>query len=77
VFPPVAGGAGGNTFSWAQVNPSAPRRFVEAVTRKAGRASSQFGYAVLIDAIGLEWQVFLRDGTHYRVSADGRRVDRV
>jgi hypothetical protein len=67
---------GGQTFPWQRVDPSAPRRFVDAVTRKAGRPSSQFNYAVLSGAVGLEWQAFLKDGTHYAVSPDGRRVTR-
>jgi hypothetical protein len=67
----------GPTFVWSQVDPSAPRRFVDAITRKAGRPSSAFDYAVLsASAPGLEWQAFLEGGTHYAVSRDGRRVTR-
>jgi hypothetical protein len=77
IFPAVTAPSGGKTFAWSAIDPSAPRQFVTAVTRKAGRPSSQFNYAVLIDAIGLEWQVFLKDGTHYRASPDGRSVSRV
>jgi hypothetical protein len=78
--PRVSGGSGsasGDTFSWTVVDASAPRRIVERVTRRAGRPSSAFQYAVLIDAAGLRWSVFLRDGTHYNASPDGRTVERV
>ena len=66
----------GDTFSWSRVDPSAPRRFVQRVTRSAGRPSSDFNYAVLIDAAGLRWQIFLKDGTHYTASLNGRDVER-
>jgi hypothetical protein len=77
VFPGVEANAAGSTFAWSQLDPSAPRRFVRAATRRAGKPSGAFSYAVLMNAAGLRWQVFLRDGTHFVASPDGRRVEKV
>lgn len=76
VFQPVVAPAT-STFAWSRVDPSAPARFVRAVLRQSGRRRAVFGYAVLVEAAGLQWQVFLEDGTHFTASLDGRRVDRV
>ena len=77
VFAPVDVDAAGDTFAWSQLDASAPRRFVRTATRRAGRPAGAFDYAVLMDAAGLKWQVFLRDGTHFVASPDGRRVERI
>jgi len=75
VFSPVVAPAS-STFAWSRVDPSAPARFVRAALRQGGRRAV-FGYAVLVNAAGLQWQVFLADGTHFTASLDGRRVNRV
>lgn len=76
-FPPVRTTAAGNGFSWSRVDPSAPRRFVRTAAKRARKPASAFNYAVLLDAAGLKWQVFLKDGTHFTASPDGRRVVKV
>ncbi|CAA9531618.1 MAG: hypothetical protein AVDCRST_MAG85-3730 [uncultured Solirubrobacteraceae bacterium] len=76
-FSPVRTTAAGNGFPWSKVDPSAPRRFVRTATKRVGKPASAFNYAVLLDAAGLKWQVFLRDGTHFTASPDGRRVKKV
>lgn len=76
VFQPITSPAS-TTFAWSRVDPSAPARFVRAALRQAGRPRAAFGYAVLVEAAGLRWQVFLDDGTHFTASLDGRRVERV
>ena len=77
VFAPVGVDAAGDTFAWSQVDASAPRRLVRTATLRAGQPASAFSYAVLMDAAGLKWQVYLRDGTHFTASPDGRRVERI
>lgn len=77
VFPAVSATAAGATFAWSEFDPSAPRRIARAVTRRVGKPSGAFDYAVLLDAAGLKWQVFLRDGTHFVASPDGRTIDRI
>ena len=72
VFPASPSGTGGSTFNWSAVDASAPRRLVRGATGRAGKPSSAFNYAVLIDAAGLRWQAFLRDGTHFTAMPSGR-----
>jgi hypothetical protein len=64
--------SGPATFSWAQVNASAPRRIATEVSRRTGRAPSAFGYAVLIDAAGLHWSAFTKSGKAFQAKPDGR-----
>ena len=68
-------GGGGKTFPWSRVDPAAPQRIASAATR--GRRGTSFDYAVLLDAISLTWSAFLKDGTHFTASPDGRNVSRV
>jgi hypothetical protein len=69
------GGASTRTFSWSQIDSSAPNRVVRAATR--GRSSRAFNYLVLIDATGLRWSAFLKGGASYSAAPDGSAVTRV
>jgi hypothetical protein len=64
-------GGGGDIFRWPRINPSAPRRIVTATT---GDRPQRFDYAVLSTAGGLRWAAFLKDGTGFTATPDGRRV---
>ena len=69
-------GGGGTSFSWSQINLSAPNRVVRAATR--GRRPSTFDYIVLIDAAGLRWSAFLKNnrGT-FQANLDGTGVRKI
>ena len=67
-------GGGPANFTFSDVNASAPRRIVTAST---GKRPERFDYLVLIDATGLRWSAFLKNGTHFTASPDGRDVSRV
>ena len=70
------GGGGGTTFSWSQIDASAPNRVVRAVTR--GRKTSSFDYLALIDAAGLRWSAFLKGGGGtFSAAPDGSGVSKV
>lgn len=70
------GGGGGSTFSWSQVDLSAPNRIVRAATR--GRSSSTFDYLVMIDAAGLRWSAFLKDNRgSFQAQPDGSGVRKI
>ena len=79
VFSAAAGANVGGlpTFSWSQVDPSAPRRLVSATTRRARRPATAFDYAVLIDAAGLRWTAYLHGGTGFQSGPDGRDLVRL
>ena len=63
-------GGNGTTFSWSQVDASAPNLVARGATR--GRRSSSFDYLVLIDAAGLRWSAFLKNGAGtYQAEPDG------
>ena len=69
-------GGGASTFSWSQVEASAPNRVVRAATR--GRGSSSFDYLVLIDAAGLRWSAFLKAGRGtFQADPDGGNVRKI
>lgn len=69
-------GGGGTTFAWSQIDPSAPNRIARAATR--GRSSSNFDYLVLIDAAGLRWSAFLKNGRGtFQAQPDGSNVSKV
>jgi hypothetical protein len=63
-------GGAGTAFPWPRIDPSAPARIVRATTRRP----SSFSYVVLVDAAGLRWSAFLRDGKGFTASLDGREV---
>jgi hypothetical protein len=69
------GARGAGTYSWSQVNASAPRRIVRAMQR--GRPTREVGYLVLMNAGGLRWSAFRQDGTGFTARADGRGVTRI
>jgi hypothetical protein len=73
----AAGVAGLPTFSWSQVDPSAPRRLVGATTGRAKRPATAFNYAVLIDAAGLRWTAYVQGGAGFQSGPDGRNVVRL
>ena len=60
------------TFSWSQINASAPARLVRATT-SAGR-TKDFNYAVLLQAAGLRWTAFTTAGKGFLASPKGRDV---
>jgi len=60
----------GQTFSWSQVNASAPARLVRATTKR-GR---DFEYAVLIEAAGLRWSAYTATSGGYLADSAGRAV---
>ena len=69
-------GGGGTTFSWSQVDPSAPSRIARGATR--GRRSSAFDYLVLLDAAGLRWSAFLKNGAGtYQADPDGSELRKI
>jgi hypothetical protein len=69
-------GATGRTFTWSQINASAPNRIVRAATR--GRGAKAFDYVVLIDAAGLRWSAFLKNGRGtFQAQPDGSGVIKV
>ena len=70
-----AGGVAGIAFPWSDVDPSAPARIARAATR--GRRAEAFDHAVLLEAAGLRWSAFLKDGTQLSALPDGREVTRV
>lgn len=72
----TSAGGGGTTFAWSAVDPSAPNRIVRAMTR--GRSSRAFDYLVLIDAAGLRWSAFLKNGGGtFQAQPDGSGVSKV
>ena len=69
-------GGGGTTFSWSQVDPSAPSRIARGATR--GRRASDFDYLVLLDAAGLRWSAFLEnDAGTYQAEPDGSDLRKI
>ena len=60
------------TFTWSQVNASAPARLVRATTRP-GR-TQDFEYAVLVRADQLRWTGYTATGGGYLADAKGRNV---
>ena len=60
------------TFSWSQINASAPARLVRATTR-AGHAED-FNYAVLLQAAGLRWTAYTASGRGVLANPKGRDV---
>ena len=60
------------TFSWSQINASAPARLVRGTT-SAGNAGN-FNYAVLIQAAGLRWTAFTQSGRGYLANTKGREI---
>lgn len=69
-------GGGGTTFAWSRVDASAPNRVVRAATR--GRKAASFDYLVLIDAAGLRWSAFLKNGRGtFQAQPDGRDVNKI
>jgi hypothetical protein len=72
----TSAGGGGSTFSWSEIDASAPNRIVRAMTK--GRSSRSFDYLVLIDAVGLRWSAFLKNGRGtFQAEPDGRGVSKV
>jgi hypothetical protein len=71
--PPVPGTDG---IPWSRVDASAPRRMATAMTERAGRDPSAFGYAVLF-AGSERWSAFLDDGTGFTARLDGRDLRRI
>jgi hypothetical protein len=69
------GRGGGTSFTWSQIDASAPNRIVRAATR--GRSSRSFDYLVLLDSSGLRWSAFLKGGGIYSAAPDGSAVTRV
>ena len=63
------------TFSWSQIDASAPRRIVRRAVR--GKSSRELSYLVLLDAGGLRWSAFLSSGAGFTAGADGRGVRRI
>ena len=68
-------GGAGKTYPWSRVDPAAPQRIVRSTTE--GRRSSEFDYAVLLDAVGLRWSAFLKNGGQFQAPPDGRDVTRL
>jgi hypothetical protein len=60
------------TFSWSQINASAPARIVRATTRRGG--AKGFDYAVLVDAAGLRWSGYTAASGAFLADARGRHV---
>lgn len=61
----------GSTFAWSEVDAGAPAR----IAWKLRQRDLPLGYAVLIDAAGLRWSVFLSSGRGtYTARPDGRGV---
>lgn len=63
------------TFTWKDVDPSAPRRIAERAVR--GTSSRELSHLILLDTGGLRWSAFLAGGTGFTAGADGRGVRRI
>lgn len=63
------------TFTWKDVDASAPRRLAERAVR--GGSSRELSYLVLLETSRLRWSAFLADGTGFSAGPDGRGARRI
>jgi hypothetical protein len=53
---------------------AAPARMIRTAARRSGRTADDVNYLVTSDGT---WQLFFKDGTHYRANTAGRKVKRI
>jgi hypothetical protein len=63
---------------WSTVDAAAPQRIARAAARDAGRSVRAVDYLVTINVGATpRWELFFKDGLHYRANVNGRAVRRV
>jgi len=65
-------------FPWSKVDPSAPRRIVQATTVKRGIKASRFDYMVMVETkFGIDWSAYLKGGQHFTANLSGTKVTKI
>ena len=59
-------------YPWSAIDRGAPQRLARGATGRARRPASSFDYAVLLDAAGLRWSAFVKNGPAFTAAPSGR-----